>query len=48
MRIKNLLLALVCGLALGVCFYVALSFITHIVLLGDQVIAFLFALVLTN
>lgn len=45
---QSLLLALVCVLALGVCLYVALTFITHILLLADQVIAFLFSLTLIN
>lgn len=45
---KNLLLALVYVLALGACLYVALSFITHIVLVVDQVIVFLFGLALIN
>lgn len=45
---KNLLLALVCVLALGACLYVALTFITHIVLVADQAIIFLFGLALIN
>mgnify|MGYP000369991565 CR=1 FL=1 len=44
----NLLLALVCVLALGACLYVVALFVVHLVLLGDQVIAFLFALALTT
>jgi hypothetical protein len=45
---KNLLLALVCVLALGACLYVIAMFIAHLVLLADQVIAFLFGLALIN
>jgi hypothetical protein len=45
---QSLLLALVYMLALGACLYVALTFITHILLVVDQVIAFLFGLALIN
>ena len=45
---QSMLLALVCVLVLGACLYVALTFITHIVLVVDQVIVFLFGLALIN
>jgi hypothetical protein len=45
---QSLLLALACVLVLGACLYVALTFITHILLVVDQVIAFLFGLTLIN
>lgn len=41
---QSMLLALVCVLALGACLYV----IAHLVLMADQVIAFLFGLALIN
>lgn len=47
-RHQSMLLALVCVLALGACLYAALSFITRILLMVDQVIAFLFGLALIN
>ena len=46
-RHQSMLLALVCVLALGACLYIAM-FIAHLVLLADQVIAFLFGLTLIN
>lgn len=45
---QSLLLALVCVLALGACLYVIATFIAHLVLMADQVIAFLFGLALIN
>jgi len=47
-RHQSMLLALVCVLALGACLYVIAMFIAHLVLLADQVIAFLFGLALIN
>ena len=47
-RHQSMLLALICVLALGACLYVALTFITHILLAVDQVIVFLFGLALIN
>lgn len=47
-RHQSMLLALVCVLALGACLYVIAMFIAHLVLLADQVIAFLFGLTLIN
>lgn len=45
---QSMLLALVCVLALGACLYVIATFIAHLVMLADQVIAFLFSLALIN
>lgn len=47
-RCQSMLLALVCVLALGACLYVIAMFIAHLVMLADQVIAFLFSLALIN
>lgn len=47
-RHQSMLLALVCVLALGACLYVIAMFISHLVLLADQVIVFLFGLALIN
>lgn len=47
-RHQSMLLALVCVLALGACLYVITMFIAHLVMLADQVIAFLFSLALIN
>ena len=45
---QSMLLALVCVLALGACLYIAISLIAHLLLLADQVIAYLFSLALIN